>query len=102
MNYIDTNERALNLLSKENFIQAQKLFFKNAKSTQSHETYNNLGWYLYTEGLECKNGKVRNAEKLGLHYLLKAKKNKAYIGKSEQYSKRYRRTTQLHLLSNRN
>ena len=76
MNYIDINEEALNLLSKENFTQAQKLFFQNAKSTQSHETYNNLGWYLYTEGLECKNGKVRNAEKLGLHYLLKAKKIK--------------------------
>ena len=73
MNYIDLNKQALEALYKGNFTLAQNLFYENAKSLPSHETYNNLGWYLYTEGLCCKNDKVRNAEKLAMHYLLKAK-----------------------------
>ena len=76
MDYIEVNDCALKLLSKGSFAQAQKLLFENAKSNPSHETYNNLGWYLFTEGLECKNGKVRNAEKLGMFYLSKAEKIK--------------------------
>ena len=72
MNAFERNEKALDILSKGKFLQAQQLFFENARMAPSHETYNNLGWYLFTEGLECKNGKVRNAEKLGTYYLQKA------------------------------
>lgn len=74
MNQIKINSAALDNLSKQNFAEAQSLFFENARNTPSHETYNNLGYFLCTEGLECKNGRVRNADKLGLSYLLKAEK----------------------------
>lgn len=67
------NHAALEELSKGNFKKAQELFFENAKKNPCHGTYNNLGYYLCTEGLECKNGKVRNADILGMKYLLKAK-----------------------------
>lgn len=66
------NKKALNSLLEQNWEEAQKLFFENAKRNPSHETYNNLGNYLIEEGLICKNGYVRNAQKLGLKYLLKA------------------------------
>ena len=68
----EINETALDLLSKQDFTNAQNLFFKNAKENPSHETYNNLGYYLVSEGLICKNGTFRNAYKLGIKYLLKA------------------------------
>lgn len=68
----DINENALNFLMKQNWARAQQLFFENAKKNPSHETYNNLGNYLINEGLLCKNGRVRNAQKLGLKYLLRA------------------------------
>lgn len=66
------NERALKCLIEGNFEEAQKLFFENAKKNPSHETYNNLGNFLIDEGLLCKNGRVRNAQKLGVKYLFKA------------------------------
>ena len=72
MKAIDVNEKALSLLDEQRWSEAQALFFENAKKNPSHETYNNLGWYLISEGLTCKNGSVRNARKLGLKYLLKA------------------------------
>lgn len=67
-----TNKNALNFLMKQNWEMAQQLFFENARKNPSHETYNNLGNYLIDEGLLCKNGRVRNARKLGLKYLLRA------------------------------
>ena len=63
-------------LSKQDFAGAQKLFFDNARTAPSHETYNNLGYFLCTEGLECRSGKTRYAGKLGFSYLLKAEKLK--------------------------
>jgi len=68
----ETNRKAMNALSQQNFTEAQHLFFENAKRNPSHQTYNNLGYYLISEGLECKGGKVRNALKLGIKYLNKA------------------------------
>lgn len=68
----DINEKALDSLMEQNWVRAQQLFFENAKKNPSHETYNNLGNYLINEGLLCKNGRVRNAQKLGLKYLLRA------------------------------
>lgn len=68
----DINENALKFLMKQNWAEAQQLFFENAKKNPSHETYNNLGNFLINEGLLCKNGRVRNAQKLGLKYLLRA------------------------------
>ncbi len=75
-NFYLENQKALGFLSKGNFKEAQILFFNNAKQFKNHEAYNNLGVYLCNEGLECKNGKVRNADKLGFLYLLKAQKSK--------------------------
>lgn len=73
---IERNQRALVLLSKGRFVEAQKMFFENARRFPSHETYHNLGYYLYSEGITCKNGKTRNADKLAMQYLLKAEQMK--------------------------
>ena len=37
-----------------------------------HETFNNIGYYLCTEGLMCSNERFRNADKIGIKYLVKA------------------------------
>lgn len=66
------NRQALACLDEQRWEDAQKLFFENAKKNPSHQTYNNLGFYLITEGLTLKNGKTRNAWKLGFKYLLRA------------------------------
>lgn len=66
------NKQALLKLAQQDWKGAQTLFFENAKKNPSNKTYNNLGKYLIDEGLECKNGKVRNAYKLGIKYLKKA------------------------------
>ena len=79
MNAREINKKALEFLSKQNWEKAQQLFFFNAKKNPSHETYNNLGFYLVTEGLLCRNGKTRNALKLGTKYLLKAECKKTSI-----------------------
>ncbi|MBE6537470.1 MAG: hypothetical protein E7673_05905 [Ruminococcaceae bacterium] len=68
----EINKQALNLLNKQDWFKAQTLFFENAKKHPSYQTYNNLGYYLISEGLTCKNGKVRNALNLGLNYLKKS------------------------------
>lgn len=68
----EINQKAMDALRRQNFAEAQHLFFENAKRNPSHKTYNNLGYYLISEGLECKGGKVRNALKLGIKYLNKA------------------------------
>lgn len=72
----ERNAAAMECLSKQDFAGAQKLFFDNAMTAPSHETYNNLGYFLCTEGLECRSGKTRYAGKLGFSYLLKAEKLK--------------------------
>ena len=72
----ERNAAAMECLSKQDFAGAQKLFFDNARTALSHETYNNLGYFLCTEGLECRSGKTRYAGKLGFSYLLKAEKLK--------------------------
>lgn len=68
----ETNQRALALLEAQEFMGAQTLFFENARKNPCHQTYNNLGYYLLTEGLQCKNGQVRNADRLGYSYLCRA------------------------------
>ena len=68
----EINEKALDFLSNQDWKNAQFLFFDNVRKNPCHQTYNNLGVYLINEGLECKNGKTRNAFKLGFKYLLKA------------------------------
>lgn len=67
------NKKALMHLNRQEWLKAQKLFFENARKNPSHQTYNNLGYYLVTEGLALKNGKSRNALSLGKKYLLKAR-----------------------------
>ena len=68
-----TNQVAMEALARQEFGRAQTLFFENARKNPSYQTFNNLGYYLITEGLECKNGKVRNAYRLGFSYLLKSR-----------------------------
>lgn len=68
----EINENALNCLRSQRWKEAQEKFFENAKKNPSHETYNNLGYFLINEGIECKNGRVRNAQKLGVKYLSRA------------------------------
>ena len=62
----EINQAALENLKKQDWQSAQKLFFENARKNPSHKTYNNLGVFLITEGLTCRNGTSRNATKLGL------------------------------------
>ena len=66
------NSDALLALIDQNWDKAQELFYQNAIENPSHKTYNNLGHYLWSEGLICKDGKHRNAKKLGLHYIIKS------------------------------
>lgn len=68
------NAEALATLSQGNFIGTQQILQENAKRYPGHQTYNNLGYYYCTEGLEMKNGQVRSAVKLGIQYLQKAEK----------------------------
>ena len=41
-----TNQAALDALAKQNFAEAQALFFENARKNPSYQTFNNLGYYL--------------------------------------------------------
>lgn len=68
----EINRQALDFLDKQEWLKAQILLFENAKKHPSYQTYNNLGYYLISEGLIRKNGKVRNALILGLNYLKKS------------------------------
>lgn len=68
----DRNEKALRCLMTQRWEEAQRLFFENVQEFPSHKTYNNLGNYLIDEGYVCENGKIKNAQELGLMYLLKA------------------------------
>lgn len=95
MNAKEINENALNSLKKQQWLTAQKMFFLNARVFPSHNSYNNLGVFLITEGLTCKNGRTRNANKLGLSYLLRASSlgetqvNFCAISKAYDYEQRY-------------
>ena len=66
------NQAALELLNKQEFMSAQRLFFRNAHKHPSHQTYNNLGIFLLTEGFTIFGGKTLHGHKLGLHFLRKA------------------------------
>jgi len=72
MNTKEMNEHALSVLAKGNFFEAQQLFQKYAKINPCAETYNNLGYYYYTEGMELPDGKTKNAKELSCRYLEKA------------------------------
>lgn len=73
----EININALNLLENQEWSKAQKLFFYNVKINPSYQTYNNLGFYLVSEGIQCKNGKTRNATKQGIKYIVKSMELKA-------------------------
>ena len=74
MNVCEMNHQALEALEDRNYQKAQELFYENARTHPCHETYNNLGYYLYTEGIEYARGryKYRSAQYLGMKYLVKA------------------------------
>lgn len=101
----EINKKALDCLSKQNWIEAQFYFFENAQQHPSYQTYNNLGYYLISEGLTCKNGKTRNALNLGINYLIKSvdiKKtpvNLSAIVKSIDYQLRAGKTKKASLYS---
>jgi tetratricopeptide (TPR) repeat protein len=64
-----TNQKALEKLDEGDFFGAQALFRKNAKKHPAHLTFNNLGVYYVSEGMELRDGRMRSADKLGLKYL---------------------------------
>ena len=66
------NHTALLYLQRQDFEKAQKLLYFNKKKYPCHQTYNNLGYYLITEGMMCGNGKIKNALEHGSRYLFKA------------------------------
>lgn len=68
----ELNRDALDALKSRNWERAQELFFKNAKENPSYQTYNNLGFFLITEGFTYRSGEMRSAHKLGMKYLLKS------------------------------
>ena len=68
------NDVALMFLQEHNFLQAQKMFYINKKNNPCHQTYNNLGYYLITEGMLCSNGRIRNALEIGSRYIMEASK----------------------------
>lgn len=66
------NQDALELLARQQWLEAQRLLFENARKNPSYQTHNNLGYFLITEGLALKNGNARCAYKYGENYLLSA------------------------------
>lgn len=76
MNAIEINSKAMRALEAQEFGVAQALFFENARINPSLETYNNLGYYLITEGYVSKNGNIRNSYSLGMKYLEQASEMK--------------------------
>lgn len=59
-------------LDAQDWQHAQQLLRENTKKHPCYQTYNNYGYYLITEGVLCKNGKTKNALKLGTKYLIRA------------------------------
>ena len=55
-----------------NFVQAQNLFKTNKKLYPDYRTYNNLGFFLYENGMDLKNGKTKSATKLSQRYIQKS------------------------------
>ncbi len=70
---IKINNTALNSLSTGDILTAQNLFKENAKRNICFLTLHNLGIFYIQEGVFLKNGRMRNARKLGMQYLQKAK-----------------------------
>ena len=72
MKSYENNSEALAFLSQQKWEDAQRKMFENAKNNPCYQTFNNLGHFLITEGLTCKNGRTRNAFKIGIGYLKKS------------------------------
>ena len=74
MNAEILNDKALETLNNGdyNWHDAQPLFRKNVEKNPSVMTFNNLGVFYLEFGMMLANGKVQNADKLGLRYLKKA------------------------------
>ncbi len=70
-NIMINNEKALYLINKDMY-EAQRILKMNAKQYPCLLTFNNIGYFYFREGIQFKNGKTRNATKLGGEYLLKA------------------------------
>lgn len=68
----EMNQMALDLLDSQSFASAQRLFFQNALKHPCHQTYNNLGVFLFTEGFTCFRKKTFSGHKFGLYFLRKA------------------------------
>ena len=66
------NDRAMSLLAKGEFDAAQELFYLNKRQNPCRQTYNNLGSFLYDNGMRLRNGKEVSAVALGKRYVQKA------------------------------
>ncbi len=68
----EKNKLALQALEEDNEVYAVKALRENAQKYPCCMTLNNLGVYYSTWGMLQKNGKIKNASKVGLRHLLKA------------------------------
>jgi tetratricopeptide (TPR) repeat protein len=66
------NDKALSALENNRYETAQKLFYFNKKTYPCYQAYNNLGIYLYDNGIILKSGKVVAARAIGKEYVLKS------------------------------
>ena len=66
------NRLAIAELMNGNEFCALKILRKNIQKNPSCLTFNNIGVYYCQYGMLLKNGKIRNAQKIGLKYLLNA------------------------------
>ena len=65
---------AMEALAQGNFSEAQRLLYLNCTKFPSYRSYNNLGLYLYENGMDLKNNTTRSAAKIGEHYIQRALK----------------------------
>ena len=72
MNVEQVNSQALDFLCKGDFDSAQYLLYQNAKQNPCCQTYNNLGSFLYDNGMTLKNGKNVSAVAYAKRYVKKA------------------------------
>lgn len=70
------NDYAMRLLSNGDFESAQKYLYEGKNRFPCAQTYNNLGLFLYENGIGLKNGEHRVATTLGKKYIAQALKLK--------------------------
>ncbi|MBP5230494.1 MAG: hypothetical protein ILO68_02085, partial [Clostridia bacterium] len=68
----EINDRAMELLSDGKYDPAQQYFYEGKNRFPCAQTYNNLGLFLYENGISLRNGKCRAAKAIGKKYVAQA------------------------------